>query len=77
MDDSAKEEAKRQSVILLFSLVGTALTVVIVRWLQKPDSYRETRMRFALWGKRFAQSQVDWWQARADRFATAYNKDKA
>jgi hypothetical protein len=77
LNDVAKEELARQTIIAVVSLVGTAATVLVIRWMQHPDSYRESKMRLALLGKRFAQAQADWWQTQADRFATAYNREKA
>jgi len=77
MTSDAGKEAMRQTIALIFSLVGTAATVVIVRYAANPDAFRELRMRIALHGKRWAQREADRWQSMADRCATWYNEGKA
>lgn len=76
MSQPVKDETQRQIVILVFSLVGTVITVYIVYQLSRPDAFKTLKMRVALSAKRLAQSQVDWWQRQADNAATAYNKEK-
>ena len=76
MSEPVKEETKRQLVILGFSIVGTVITVYIVYQLSRPDAFKTLKMRLALTAKRLAQSQVDWWQKRADDAATLYNQEK-
>ncbi len=76
MSAQVKEETQRQVVILVFSLVGTVITVYIVYQMSRPDAFKTLKMRVALTAKRVAQSQVDWWQKQADNAATAYNKEK-
>lgn len=71
-----KDEAQRQIVILIFSAIGTVVTIYLIYEFSKPDAFKELKMRWALKFKRIAQSQVDWWQARADDAATMYNKEK-
>ena len=45
--DSAKDEAARQAVILLFSVAGVLLMVAAQRAAGNPDFYRGLRMRWA------------------------------
>lgn len=77
MPSEAGREAVRQTVALVFGLVGTIATVVIVRYATRPDMVRDLSMRCALRGKRLAQREADRWQAWADWCASRYNKGKA
>jgi len=72
---TAVEETKRQVIILVFSAVGTVVTVYLVYKFSRPDSFRELRMRTALRVKHFAQKQADYWQKIADDAATMYHKE--
>jgi hypothetical protein len=71
-----KDETQRQVVILVFSTIGTLVTIYLIYEFAKPDAFKTLKMRLALWAKRFSQGQVDWWQQRADDAATLYNKER-
>lgn len=74
--DIAAQETTRQLIILTFSLIGTAISLILIRELSDPDKLRTWKMRTALYIKRRAQKQVDRWQAVADFAATVYNKER-
>lgn len=74
--DVAKRESTKQSVILVFSLAGTLGTLYIIQRFSEPDSFRTLKMLLALKAKRIAQAQADWWQDKADKAASAYNREK-
>lgn len=71
-----KDEVKRQTVILLFTTVSTLVTVYII-YSWNENTWRTIKMRAALFIKRAAAKQVDWWQMIADEAATQYNREKA
>ena len=71
-----QDEAKRQAVILLFSAVGTVVTIGLVYYFTAPDAFKTLKMKTALRVKRMAQQQVDIWQTVADKAATAYNRER-
>jgi len=73
MDSYLVKEAARQVIALAF----TAATVVVIRYVAKPDAARTLKMRAALNGKRLAQREADRWQVWADRCGTWYNSEKA
>jgi len=70
-----KEEAQRQLVILIFSTIGTVVTVYIVYQLSRPDAFRTLKMRAALALRKLSESQVRWWQKRADNATTMYYEE--
>lgn len=76
-DPIVRREVKRQTVVLLFSVAGALITVYVMRRFNEPDFGRTLKMSAALKVKRFAASQVDWWQGVADRASTIYNQEKA
>jgi hypothetical protein len=71
-----RDEAKRQTIILIFTLAGTVGTLYLVAYFSDPDALRSLRMRLALRAKRLAQWQVDKWQSIADQAATIYNRER-
>lgn len=71
-----KEESAKQAVILAFSLAGAVLSVIAVRQLSEPDQAKYLRMYWALKVKRFADSQVGFWQTVSGKAATKYNEEK-
>jgi hypothetical protein len=72
--DIVKQEATREAVKLLFSLLGSIGAVLLVKYLvDNPDGIRTAKMWLALGTKRTAQTQVDFWQNVADKAATIYN----
>lgn len=75
--DTAKEETTRQTIILVFSLVGTAGVVYLMRKLDQPEFGRTAKMMTALAVKRFANKRAEWWQDIADKAATVYNRERA
>lgn len=75
--DSIGRQAAKEAVTLVFGLVGTIATAIVIKLAMKPDVYRESKMRAALVGKHFAQRQADRCQKVADYFATRYNEGKA
>lgn len=72
----AARESTRQTVILIFGLLGTAGTVIVMRYLSGPDAIRVLKMNAALKFKRYAQRQVDFWQLLADKAATIYQRER-
>jgi len=70
------EETSRQTVILIFTLVGTVLVIYVAAKLGEPDSFRRLKISSALAVKRYAQKQVDKWQEIADKAATIYNNER-
>lgn len=76
MTSPTVEETKRQTVILVFSTIGTLVTVYLIYEFSKPDAFKTLKMKMALQLKRFSQSQVDWWQRQADNAATMYNRER-
>lgn len=71
-----KDETKRQTVILIFSAIGTVVTIYLVYYFTKPDAFKLLKMKLALETKRWATKQVDWWQHIADEAATIYNRER-
>jgi hypothetical protein len=69
-------ETTRQTVILVFSLVGTVLMLYAYAKFAEPDAFRRVKTATALWAKRYAQKRVDWWQRIADKAATIYNIER-
>lgn len=72
-----KEESARQTVILVFSVMGVIAAAYVTALSQDKDAYHMFKMRCALWAKRYAQKKVDRWQEIADRAATVYLREKA
>lgn len=73
----AKDQATREVVMLVFSVVGGVIVVFIIRRVHNPDFGRTIKMRLALTVKRIANRAADRCQEIADRAATAYNREKA
>jgi hypothetical protein len=76
VSDVLKNESVRQAVILAFSVAGSVAMVWVMRSVSGPDSLRSLKMKGALAAKKFADSRVEWWQARAHHFATVYNRER-
>lgn len=76
VSEIAAQETTRQLIILVFSLAGTALTLILLRELSDPDKIRTWKLRTALYAKRKAQKYADFWQGLADTAATIYNREK-
>jgi hypothetical protein len=74
--DIAKKETTRQTVILIFSLVGTVGAVYVLKLATDPSERQAWKMRAALAVKRYAQKRADWWQNVADKAATAYHMER-
>lgn len=75
--DIVKQEATREAIKLLFSLIGSVGAVLLVKYLvDNPDGIRTAKMWLALATKRTAQTQVDFWQNIADKAATVYNAER-
>ena len=74
--DTAKEETTRQTIILVFSVLGTAGMLYVLRKFDRPDAGRTIKMAGALKVKRFANKQVDFWQNIADKAATTYQRER-
>lgn len=72
----AKRETTRQTIILVFSLAGVLGTLYIAQRFSEPDAFRTAKMQLALKAKRVAQHRADWWQDKADKAATVYNREK-
>jgi hypothetical protein len=73
---TVQDETKRQVIILVFSAIGTVVTISLVYYFSSPDSFKTLKMKAALKLKRLAQKQVDTWQSIADQAATLYNREK-
>lgn len=69
-------EGTRQTIILIFSLVGTVATYYIVRKLQDPDYLSTVKMAGALVVKRWSDKQTDRFNRLSLRMATVYNGEK-
>ena len=74
--DVVKTEGTRQTIILVFSLVGTVLTYYVIRKLQEPDSLSTAKMAGALVVKRWSDKQADRFNRLSLRMATIYNGEK-
>lgn len=74
--DIVKTESTRQTVILLFSVVGAVASVAAVRHFSDPVLSKYYKMLFALKLKRFADRQADFWDGIAGRAAQLYNTEK-
>ena len=74
--DVAKTETTRQTIILVFSIVGTVATVYIARKLQDPDTVSMLKMWSALTVKRWADRQAARFARLASHMATVYNGEK-
>lgn len=75
--ETAKEETTRQTIILVFSVVGAAASIYVMRKFDQPESGRFIKMTSALAVKRFANRCANWWQDVADKAATVYNRERA
>lgn len=74
--DVAKVETTRQTIILVFGLVGTVLTYYVIRKLQEPDSMSTAKMAGALVVKRWSDRWADRFNRLSLRMATVYNGEK-
>lgn len=74
--ETVKDEAARQTIILVFSLAGTIATCYVLYMFAQPDAFKTLKMRAALALKHLAQRQTDWWQTVADNAATAYQRER-
>lgn len=73
-DTVTVEEIKRQTVILVFSVLG-AIAVIALTSLEHDATTRERAiMRTALTAKRFAQWNSDLWGSLALKAGTVYNR---
>lgn len=75
--ETAKEETTRQTIILVFSVIGAAASLYVMRKFDQPEAGRIAKMASALAVKRFANKRANWWQDVADKAATIYNREKA
>lgn len=69
-------ESARQTVILVFGLVGSIMTVYIVRKLNDPDALSTFKMWGALTVKRWADRQSARFARLATHMANVYNGEK-
>lgn len=72
MNETAKSELWRQSIILVFTLV----TVGVLYVVNDPDAWREVKMRTALKIKHGAQKVADKAQEVAGKAATVYQQEQ-
>lgn len=72
MNETAKNEIWRQSIILLFTVV----TIGVVYIANEPDALRELKMRVALKTKHLAQKVADKAQEVAGKAATVYQQEQ-
>lgn len=72
----AKVETTRQTIILVFGLVGTILTYYVIRKLQEPDAMSTAKMAGALVVKRWSDRWADRFSRLSLRMATVYNGEK-
>lgn len=68
------QEAKKQAVILLFTLAGV---VAVLATQEVMGDWKTVKMATALTVKRVCQKEADRWQRWADDAATAYNRERA
>ena len=71
-----RSESARQSIILIFSLAGTLLSVWFVRELNDPDAVKLFKMRTSLAIKRWADKQAERFSKLATTMANIYNGEK-
>jgi len=69
-------ETSRQTIILVFTVIGTVVMLYLYATLGEADSFRKLKITTALNLKRYAQRRVDWWQNIADKAATIYNNER-
>ena len=75
-DSVAVQEAKKQTVILAFSIVGAVILVSIASLEHDAAARQRFVMHSALCVKRIAQANADWWQSVAAKAATVYNRNR-
>jgi hypothetical protein len=75
-NETVSDVATKETVLLLFSLVGAVAGVWVVRWASQPDMTRSLKMRYALQVKRYAQRMGEFWYNVAGKAATVYNREK-
>jgi hypothetical protein len=74
--DVAKTETTRQTIILVFGVLGTVTTIYVARKMQDADAMSTFRMWTALTVKRWADKQADRFSRLAAHMATVYNGEK-
>jgi hypothetical protein len=74
--DIVKEETAKQTVILVFTVVGTIIGAYATYLTLDRTAARAARMRATLVVKRVAQAVADKVQSVADAAATEYNRLK-
>lgn len=74
--DEIVEEAGKQSVILVFTVLSVVATLIVVDLMSGPDQMRTLKMKSYLWAKRYADKRVNWWQDLATKAATRYQREK-
>lgn len=73
-DSVAVSEAKRQAVILVFSVLGAVVLIYIMPMQHDASARERFMMRNALRLKRFAQFNADVWGDVALKAGTVYNR---
>jgi len=76
VSEVVKEETAKQTVILIFSIIGVIVAGIMIREIDKPDQYKTFKMASALKLKRMARRQQEWWERVGDKAATVYNNEK-
>lgn len=70
------EETKRQTVILLYSAVGTLVTMWIITNMTTPDAWDTAKMKISLALKKFAMKRADFWLGVTDRADRFYERNR-
>jgi len=73
-DTITVDEVKRQTVILVFSIIGTLVLIGITTMERDAATRQRAIMRTALAVKRFAWWNAERWEGLALRAGTVYNR---
>lgn len=76
MTSPGKDEAIRQTVILVFSIVGAVALAFVVRALDEPDFLRTAKMRAALAGKKACNTTALHLLNLADKAEGLYEQER-
>jgi type IV secretory pathway TraG/TraD family ATPase VirD4 len=75
-EDTVKDETMRQLVVLVFSLAGTALTMLIFKAATDSTFIPRWRMRTYNKMQRYAEKQTAYWWDKALSARDAYDREK-
>lgn len=74
--DVVMVESARQTVILVFGVVGVIAMGLATYYVTEPSAWSALKMRMALKGKEYALNQVEFWEDLAARCSTLYQRER-